>query len=44
MLCSVSRCAVALATPKSMIRGSGLPSTSLTRMFEGFKSRWMIAF
>ena len=41
---SVSRCEVAFATPKSMMRGIGLPFTSLTRMFEGLRSRWMIAF
>jgi hypothetical protein len=35
---------VALASPKSMMRGTGLPSTSTTRMFAGFRSRWMMAF
>jgi serine/threonine protein kinase len=37
-------CEIALATPKSIIRGIGFPSTSHTRIFEGFRSRWMIAF
>ena len=41
---AVTRCEVALAKPKSMIRGTGLPSTSPTRMFVGFRSRWMMAF
>jgi hypothetical protein len=41
---SVRRCVVALATPKSMILGTGRPSTSATRMFEGLRSRWMTAF
>jgi hypothetical protein len=35
---------VALASPKSMMRGIGFPSTSITRMLAGFKSRWMMAF
>jgi hypothetical protein len=30
---------IAFAMPKSMIRACGLPSTSDTRTFEGFKSR-----
>jgi hypothetical protein len=35
---------VALANPKSMTLDTGLPSWLSTRMFEGFKSRWMIPF
>ncbi len=34
---------IALAMPKSMIRGAGLPSISVTSTLEGFRSRWMIA-
>ena len=34
----------ALAIPKSMTIGTGLASTSVTRMFEGFKSRCRMAF
>ena len=41
---SVSRCPVALATPKSMTLGVALPSTSVTRMLPGFRSRWMTPF
>ena len=41
---SVSFCAVALATPKSMIFGTAFPSRSATSTFDGFRSRWMIAF
>ena len=41
---SVSRCAVALATPKSMILGTGRPSSTATRMFDGLMSRWMMPF
>ena len=40
----MSRGPVALAMPKSMIFGWAFPSTSETRMFEGFRSRWMMAF
>ena len=36
--------AVALATPKSITLGTGLPSCIATRMFVGFRSRWMIPF
>src|ERR1019366_4605282 len=32
----------ALATPKSMIFGAGRPSTSVTRTFDGFKSRFLM--
>jgi hypothetical protein len=28
----------------TVMRGVGLPSTSTTRMFDGFRSRWMVAF
>ena len=41
---SVSGCAVALATPKSMIFGTGRPSSNVTRTFEGLRSRWMMPF
>ena len=41
---SVSRWAVALATPKSMIFGTGWPSYSATSTFDGFRSRWMMPF
>ena len=44
-LCSVSRRPlVALARPKSITLGTGLPSWLSTRMFVGFRSRWMIPF
>ena len=37
---SVSRCrSVALAMPKSITFGTGTPSCSVTRMFEGLMSR-----
>ena len=39
---SVSRWLSALATPKSITTGVGLPSTSDTRIFEGLTSRWTI--
>jgi hypothetical protein len=35
--------AVALATPKSMTLGIGLPSMIVTKMLAGFKSRWTIS-
>ena len=41
---SVRRCAVAFATPKSMIFGTALSPTWVTSTLEGFKSRWMIPF
>ncbi len=41
---SVRRWAVALATPKSMILGTGSPSWTVTSTFEGLRSRWMIPF
>ena len=41
---ALSFCASALATPKSMIFAIGFPSTSVTRMLEGFRSRWIMAF
>jgi hypothetical protein len=44
MASAVSRCAVALATPKSIILGAGAPSISPTRMLEGFRSRCRMAF
>ena len=37
-------CETAFAIPKSMMRGKGLPSISTTSTFEGFRSRWMMAF
>ena len=36
--------AVALAMPKSITLGTGTPSCSVTRMFEGLMSRWMMPF
>ena len=41
---SVSSCCVALAMPKSITFGTGTPSCSVTRMFEGLMSRWMMPF
>ena len=41
---SVSLPAVALATPKSMTLGIGLPSMIVTRMLAGFRSRWTMPF
>ena len=41
---SVSCCPVALATPKSMILGTGTPSWSVTKTFVGLMSRWMMPF
>ena len=41
---SVSRWSIALATPKSMTLGTGLPSCSVTSTFDGLMSRWMIPF
>ena len=41
---SVRLCPVALAMPKSMTLGTGTPSMTVTRMFEGLMSRWMIPF
>ena len=38
---SVSLCSVALATPKSMILTTGVPSLSVTITFDGLMSRWM---
>ena len=44
-VCSVScRPVVALARPKSITLGTGLPSWLSTRMFDGFRSRWMMPF
>jgi hypothetical protein len=37
---SVREAPVALAIPKSMILGTAAPSRSVTRTFEGFRSRW----
>jgi hypothetical protein len=39
---SVSRRSVAFAIPKSITFGTGLPSWSVTRTFDGFRSRWMM--
>src|SRR5712671_1672732 len=39
---SVSRPSVALAMPKSMTLGTGTPSCSVTRVFEGLMSRWIL--
>ena len=41
---SVSFCSVALAMPKSITLGTGLPSYSVTITFDGLMSRWMIPF
>ena len=41
---SVSLCDVALATPKSMIFGTGRPSSTATRMLDGLMSRWITPF
>ena len=41
---SVSRWSVALAMPKSITLGTGLPSIPVTRTFDGLISRWMIPF
>jgi hypothetical protein len=43
-VCCVNDWFVALAMPKSITFGTGFPSTSVTRMFVGFRSRWMIPF
>src|SRR6185437_2447549 len=37
-------CSIALASPKSIMRGTGFPSISTTRTLAGFRSRCMIAF
>jgi len=37
----VSRPSVALAMPKSITFGTGTPSCSVTRMFDGLMSRWI---
>jgi hypothetical protein len=44
MVRSVNCPAVALATPKSMILGIGFPERVSTRILDGFRSRWIIAF
>ena len=46
MVCSVSACGPcrALAKPKSITLGTGLPSCSVTRMLVGLMSRWIIPF
>ena len=36
--------AVALAMPKSITLGTGTPSFTVTRMFDGLMSRWMMPF
>ena len=41
---SVSRPSVALAIPKSITFGTATPSLTVTRIFEGLMSRWMIPF
>ena len=41
---SVSRCWVALAMPKSITLGTGLPSCCVTITLVGLMSRWMIPF
>ena len=41
---SVSCWLIALATPKSMILGTGRPSCSVTSTFDGLMSRWMMPF
>ncbi len=41
---SVSRCSVALATPKSITLGTGRSSYIVTRTFDGLISRWMTPF
>ena len=41
---SVSLPPVALATPKSITLGIGLPSMSVTRMLAGLRSRWTMPF
>ncbi len=41
---SVSRWFVALATPKSITFGTGLPSATVTRTFDGLTSRWITPF
>ena len=43
-VCSVSGWVVALATPKSMIFGTGGRPASVTSTLDGLRSRWMIAF
>ena len=35
---------VALAMPKSITLGTGVPSWSVIITFDGFRSRWMIPF
>ncbi len=41
---SVSRALVALAMPKSITFGTGLPSCSVTMTLDGLMSRWMTPF
>ena len=41
---SVSRCSIALATPKSITLGTGLSSYIVTRTLDGLMSRWMMPF
>jgi hypothetical protein len=43
-LFSVRRVCIALATPKSITFGTGLPSCRVTITFDGLTSRWMIPF
>ena len=41
---SVSFWPVALATPKSITLGTGLPSYSAISTLDGLRSRWMMPF
>ena len=41
---SVSRCSIALATPKSITLGTGLSSYMVTSTLDGLMSRWMMPF
>jgi hypothetical protein len=41
---SVSRCSVALATPKSITFGTALPSYIVTSTLPGLRSRWITPF
>ena len=40
IVCSTARWSVALAMPKSITFGTGVPSTSVTITFDGLMSRW----
>ena len=41
---STAHLSVALAMPKSITLGTGVPSCSITSTFDGFRSRWMTPF